>query len=84
MSQFTKARSLWFRVIKKICWSNPIMRKITRNWSDEKYIKANYCWCICKRLDLVNIKRYTEKMQWLSLNDHSEFRNIATDKYLVR
>ena len=84
MSQFTKARSLWFRVIKKICWSNPIMRKITRNWSDEKYIKANYWWCTCKRLDLVNPKRYTEKLQWLSLNDHSEIRTIATDKYLVR
>ena len=84
MSRFGWTRSCFFRGIKKICWSNPIVRWLTKRWSDEKYIKANDWWATQTRLDLNQPKRFTEKLQWLSLNDHSQIRSDATDKYKVR
>ena len=84
MNRYRKARSVWFRVLKNLCWSNPVVRKATEHWSDEKFIRKNYWWNTAGRLNLEHPKLYTEKLQWLSLHDHSEIRTIASDKYLVR
>ncbi len=78
------ARSRWFRAIKNICWSNPIMRRLTASWSDERYIKVNYWWSTSRRINLENPSRFTEKLLWINLHDHSKLRTICSDKYEVR
>ena len=35
-------------------------------------------------MDFMNPKKFTEKIQWLKLNDQSEIKTILADKYLVR
>lgn len=84
MTQFGIVRSKWYRVLKKVCWSNKFVRKVTVGWDDKKYIKVNYKWCTGRKLNLDYPTLYTEKLQWLSLNDHSDIRTIASDKYAVR
>lgn len=52
--------------------------------SDEQYLKKLYKYRIGRELDLKDPKTYTEKIQWLKLNDHNPIYTIMQDKYLVR
>ena len=51
-----------------------------KNMKDETYIKTKYYVRNGKRLDLVNPKTYTEKIQWLKLYDHRPIYTQLVDK----
>jgi hypothetical protein len=59
---------------------------LTRNnrLTDEEHIQMNYKRFFGKKADLVNPKLFTEKIQWLKLNDRNDLHTQCADKYLVR
>ena len=55
------------------------------NWLPDKiYLKLVYRGAFGKKLDLKNPKTYSEKLQWLKLNDRKPEYSIYVDKYAVR
>lgn len=52
--------------------------------NDEKFIKIKYKEFLKKDLNLVTPKLFTEKIQWLKLNDRNDLYTKCADKYLVR
>lgn len=52
--------------------------------TDEKHIQMKYQEFLCKKADLTNPKLFTEKIQWLKLNDRNDLYTQCADKYLVR
>lgn len=52
--------------------------------SDEELIKKKYKEFFAKDANLENPKLFTEKLQWLKLNDRRDLYTICADKYLVR
>ncbi|HPP10815.1 MAG TPA: ATP-grasp fold amidoligase family protein [Defluviitoga tunisiensis] len=52
--------------------------------SDEEFIKMKYKKLLDRDLDLKNPKLFTEKIQWLKLNDRKDIYTKCADKYLVR
>ena len=55
------------------------------NWmDDEKYIKIAYKILMKKTLNLDNPKTYSEKLQWIKLNDRRPEYTILVDKYAVK
>lgn len=51
---------------------------------DKDYIEMFYKKTTGRELDLKNPKRFTEKTQWLKLNDRKPLCTICADKYAVR
>ena len=51
---------------------------------DVSYIKRMYKAKFGQYPDLVNPKKYTEKLQWLKLNDHNPLYTQLVDKYEVK
>ena len=59
-----------------------VLYKVKKN--EELYIKLDYFSGMKKFPDLINPKTYTEKLQWLKLNDiHPEYSALV-DKYEVK
>ena len=52
--------------------------------SDEKYLQAAYFVNTKKRLSFSNPQTFTEKLQWLKVNERTPTHSICADKYLVR
>lgn len=52
--------------------------------SDEKRIQTKYKESFDREADLINPKLFTEKIQWLKLNDRNDLYTQCADKYLVR
>ncbi len=52
--------------------------------SDEEFIQLKYRNYFSKNADLIHPKSFTEKIQWLKLNDRRELYTQCADKYLVR
>lgn len=52
--------------------------------SDEELIKIKYKEFLNKDADLENPRLFTEKIQWLKLNDRNDLYTQCADKYLVR
>ncbi len=52
--------------------------------SDENYLKIVYWARMGRKLNLSSPKRYTEKIQWLKLNNRKPEYTIMVDKYLVK
>lgn len=53
-------------------------------WSDSAYLRIVYFLHMGKRLDLKNPRSYTEKINWLKINDiHPEYSSLV-DKYEVK
>jgi len=52
--------------------------------SDETYVKIWYYYRTRKYLRLKNPQKFTEKLQWLKLNDHNPTYTQLVDKYEVR
>lgn len=66
-------------------YKRPIYRIL--NWlipDDKKYLALNYRWKIGRKLDWNNLQTYTEKVQWLKLNDQKPEYTTMVDKYLVK
>ena len=51
---------------------------------DETYLKIVYRLKMHKKLDLNNPVTFTEKIQWLKLNDRKQQYCTMVDKYLVK
>lgn len=51
---------------------------------DKTYLKLMYRFMMRRKLDINHPKRYTEKIQWLKLNDRNPLYNIIVDKYEVK
>lgn len=49
--------------------------------SDEKYLKKQYKFWMGKELNLKHPKTYTEKIQWLKLNDRKPIYTTMVDKF---
>ena len=52
--------------------------------SDEKYIRLIYRLRMGKKLNLENPRTFTEKLQWLKLNDHNPMYTMVADKLAMR
>lgn len=52
--------------------------------SDRKFIQKVYKKYLGREIDLKNPKLFTEKIQWLKLNDRRDLYTQCADKYLVR
>lgn len=52
--------------------------------SDKELIQIKYKEFLSKDVDLENPKLFTEKIQWLKLNDRRDLYTLCADKYLVR
>lgn len=58
-----------------------VLNQLARHISDESYIKWKYYLNFHSKLNLVNPQTYSEKLQWLKLNNqHEEYTNMV-DKY---
>lgn len=55
-----------------------------KKMSDEKYLKIMYFLRMHHRLDLVNPKSFSEKLQWLKLYDRRPEYTQMVDKYAVK
>lgn len=51
------------------------------SWSDEKYLLHKYKIKFKRKLDLNNPKLFTEKLQWLKINDRKSLYTQMVDKY---
>lgn len=51
---------------------------------DELKIKVKYSHYFKRKLDLENPRRFTEKIQWLKLNDRKDFYTTCADKFEAR
>lgn len=58
--------------------------KIYGFYSDETFIKKVYNKRFNRKLNLDNPKYFTEKIQWLKLNDRKPIKSILADKFLVK
>ena len=52
--------------------------------SDELFVKLNYRRKFNKKLNLKNPKTFSEKIQWIKLNETNPLMTICSDKVLVR
>ena len=52
--------------------------------SDKELIQIKYKEFLSKNVNLENPKLFTEKIQWLKLNDRRDTYTLCADKYLVR
>ena len=51
---------------------------------DKEYLKLMYRTMMHKELNLDNPQTFTEKLQWLKLNDHNPTHTIMVDKFKMR
>lgn len=76
----TKKILLWFSIrilyIPQKIWNNKL--------SDKELIQIKYKEFLAKDVDLEVPKLFTEKIQWLKLNDRRDLYTLCADKYLVR
>ena len=49
-----------------------------------EFVVYNRAWHYIKNVNLENPKLFTEKIQWLKLNDRRDTYTLCADKYLVR
>ena len=52
--------------------------------TDEEYIQMKYKEFLGRETDLINPILFTEKIQWLKLNERNDLYTKCADKYLVR
>ena len=52
--------------------------------NDEKFLKRRFKYTFHRDLDLINPKTYSEKLQWLKLNDRKDIYTKMVDKYGVK
>ncbi|MEM3509367.1 MAG: ATP-grasp fold amidoligase family protein [Nitrososphaerota archaeon] len=65
--------------IPKLIW-----KFILKILPDKIYIQIKYEDIFGFKPNLINPQRFTEKIQWLKLNDRRDIYTICADKYLVR
>ena len=76
----------WFKYVKtpRLIGGYIIRHFLSRQLSDEKFVRWEYFFQVGKFPNLVNPKTFNEKLQWLKLNNiHSEYTKLV-DKYLVK
>ena len=61
-----------------------ISTKLTRFYSDERYIRLKYRLHFNKEINLVNPKGFNEKLNWLKLNFRNPLFTMMADKYWVK
>ncbi len=59
-------------------WKNYVCRSLT---DEVKFIKKTYKGEYGCDIDLEHPKTFSEKLQWLKLNDHKEIYHTMADKY---
>lgn len=70
-------------------FSGEIFKKLNKNnridkVNDKTYLKIVYLGKVRKFLRLKNPKTYSEKLQWLKLNDHNPLYTTLVDKYELK
>lgn len=63
---------------------NRLQRLYLSTLSDEAYARTKYRWRFGRELDLERPRLFSEKIQWLKLNDDNEAHGIYADKFGVR
>lgn len=58
--------------------------KLTKFYSDEKYIRLKYRLRFRKEINLVNPKGFNEKLNWMKLNYRNPLFTMMADKYWVK
>ncbi len=72
---------VWRLLLTPIVW---LHYNIFNFLSDEYFIKIRYKWKLWKFPNINNPKLFTEKIQWLKINDRNKLYTICADKYKVR
>ncbi|MBO7303961.1 MAG: glycosyl transferase [Clostridia bacterium] len=63
-------------------WVNLVLEsKLSRTFSDKRYLRLNYWVRMKRKLDLENPKTFNEKLQWLKLYDRKPIYTTMVDKY---
>lgn len=65
-------------------WSMIKFPHLYRLLPDKQYLKLAYWARMGKKLNLKNPKSFTEKLQWLKLNDRRPIYTVMVDKYEVK
>lgn len=52
--------------------------------TDKEFLEKRYLTVFSRNIDLMNPRLFTEKIQWLKLNDRRDLYTLCADKYLVR
>lgn len=63
---------------------NMILKKFSKFYSDEIYIKKKYKLWFGKDIDLQNPKSFNEKLNWMKLYYHNPQCTVMADKYWVK
>lgn len=71
---------IWLR---KEYWRHRAQREM-KKYSDYEFLKLHYRRELGRELNLIEPKRYTEKLQWLKLFWRNDAAPICSDKYMVR
>lgn len=61
-----------------------LLTKLTKFYSDEKYIKLKYRLRFNKEINLANPKGFNEKLNWMKLNYRNPLFTMMADKYWVK
>ncbi len=61
-----------------------IIKEISKIFPDELYLKIKYFIKLKRRLNLKNPSAFSEKLQWLKLNDRKDIYTTMVDKYEVK
>ena len=61
-----------------------ISTKLTRFYSDERYIRLKYRLRFNKEIDLINPKGFNEKLNWMKINYRNPLFTMMADKYWVK
>ncbi len=69
-------------LLSPLRWSYDFYRIRLR--SDRQFIREKYKWVFGIYPDLENPKLFTEKLQWLKLNERKPLMTLCADKYRVR
>lgn len=70
----------FFTKVRNYCLANIVLRGKLDSFSDEKVLKFIYWFSLGKKPDTQNPVTYTEKMQWLKLNDRKDIYTSMVDK----
>lgn len=76
-----KQKNIFRRGLQYFIYKYPVL---TRNLSDEIYLKFMYWVCIGKKLNLQNPRTFNEKLQWIKLYNRDPKYPAMVDKYAAK
>ncbi len=70
--------------LKSKAWDTFRLEARLQDWDDERYLKLHYWIRMGRPLSLASPEAFSEKLQWLKLNDRRPIYTTLVDKYEVK